>query len=544
MRLVLSFAFLFILLEYSISQVRFVAITDARQVLVGSVFEIEFRLENAEGSGFKEPDWGGIKKVSGPGRSMSTSIINGHMTSSTGYVYSAVAMKEGRYTIGPASIVTNGKTMKTDPVTITVLKNNTKNANSASNRSNVDGDIFIEIKANYNQAYPGQQIILTTKLYTQVGITRMERANKANISHCDIEYNGTEFPVEREVVKGKEYLTKVIDKLIIYPIKEGNITIPSAAYRLILGDDSFGFGGLQSLFSNTAKVVETNSINIKILPLPQPKPDNFSGAVGNFILSFTPLSKQYSVSDAIKATLEIEGNGNFKKINPKIQLEDSLIDIMEPSTSGPQKVSDEKDLIQRQKFEFLLTPKNEGSLDINLGFCYFDPDQKKYIQVNDSNRISILKTVSLTQTNNQELKPIKTTLKKNFLIENQWIFSGLLLLFPLIFGLIISDKKKNSRNWLQMLTHKFLGNRIKQQESSQLINIDEQFLMAIRQKFPELNNSNSLSELKEKIHSFESSTQMAQLNAIITEFQNAKYIPNSNDLMLHSIIQKVDLIQR
>ncbi len=542
MRFIISIIFCVIFSGYSYSQTRFIAVTDAKQVLVGSIFEIEFRLENAEGSNFREPDWGGIRKVSGPGRSMSTSIINGLMTSSTGYVYSAVAMKEGKYTIGPASIVTNGKTIKTNPLTITVLKSSSKSPTNQDNNEAIDGDIFIEITSNHDHVFPGQQIILTTKLYTQVGITRMERASKTSISHCDIEYIGTEFPVEREVIKGKEYLTKIIEKLIVYPISEGNLNVPSSAYRLILGDDGFGFG-LKSFLYNTTKVVETNSLIIKVLPLPIPKPDNFSGAVGEFNVKFSPLSKQYSVRDAIKATLEIEGNGNFKKINPKIQIVDSLIDIMEPSTTGPLKVSDVNDLIQQQKFEFLLTPKNEGSLNINLGFCYFDPEQKKYIQVKDTNQISILKTISISQHSSQELRPITTKMKSNPLLQNQWILSGIIFLFPFIFSLFVSDYKNDSKNLFRSISDKFSSHKNQKDNIKNSISIDEQFITNIKLKFPQFKSVNNIFELKEQLKSIEPSPKIDQLNSIISEFQNAKYIPNTSTFLLQTIISKIDFIQ-
>jgi len=64
----------------------FVAEVETQQALVGSPFNIEFSLKNAEGTGFSAPDFGGLQVLGGPSRSMQTKVINGRNSSSIGYI--------------------------------------------------------------------------------------------------------------------------------------------------------------------------------------------------------------------------------------------------------------------------------------------------------------------------------------------------------------------------------------------------------------------------------------------------------------------------
>ncbi|HRI32451.1 MAG TPA: hypothetical protein PLD02_01775 [Saprospiraceae bacterium] len=56
---ILQLLFLFLSISISLkSQVSFEATTDAKQVLTGSTFQVQFTLHNAEGGSFTAPDFG------------------------------------------------------------------------------------------------------------------------------------------------------------------------------------------------------------------------------------------------------------------------------------------------------------------------------------------------------------------------------------------------------------------------------------------------------------------------------------------------------
>ena len=92
---------------------------------VGQQFQVQFNV-NAEHSNFKAPSFKGLNTLGGPysSHSSSTSFINGRRTSSMeiSYTYVLSASSEGRFTIGSASCVVDGKTISSEPVTITANK--------------------------------------------------------------------------------------------------------------------------------------------------------------------------------------------------------------------------------------------------------------------------------------------------------------------------------------------------------------------------------------------------------------------------------------
>ncbi|NOT38257.1 MAG: hypothetical protein HOP11_12865 [Saprospiraceae bacterium] len=525
--------------QFLLSQVRFIATTDVKQVFTGSSFDVEFRLENAEGRQFQEPDFGGLKKIGGSGRSMSTTIINGSMSSSTGYTYTLVGLSPGKYTIGPASISVSQKVYKSNPLTIEVIKQNSSTSKGGRDFSNstaeVDGDVFIEVSANQNKVYPGQQVFLTTKLFTQVGINHIEAIESSFPQNCEIENIGGDYPVQREIIKGKEYLTKVLNNVAIYPLSSGKIILPRRVYRIILGDDHFGFG-LKSLFFETAKVIESNSLTIEVFPLPSPIPENFSGAVGNFSAEFSRLNSSYSLSDALQIILTIEGNGNFKIINPKIQINDSLIDIVNPSSSGSQKIKDLTEIIKKQSYSFLLTPKNTGVLNLNNAFCYFDPSQKKYIQIQDSQTINIIKSNSGNKDHIVKPMPIYTDLDNDYNQRYNKFFSIALFLLPFILGFFmnqgIGNFQTNFSSFLLSAKNK------KEQVITNSTSPEELILSYCKKRIPDSAHCNSLFEMKNYLSSNTENSLSGKLVQLINEYQVYNYMPTKDPETLQQIISK------
>jgi hypothetical protein len=85
---------------------------DKNPALVGEQIVIQYKI-NTKGENFKSPNFKGLKVLSGPNPSTqsSYSFVNGKSqnTSSTTYSYYVKAVKEGTYTISPASITVKGK---------------------------------------------------------------------------------------------------------------------------------------------------------------------------------------------------------------------------------------------------------------------------------------------------------------------------------------------------------------------------------------------------------------------------------------------------
>ena len=67
-----------------------------------------------------------------------------------------------------------------------------------------------------------------------------------------------------------------------------------------------------SFFTETqTKIIKSKKRNITIKPFPEPKPTDFSGAVGDFKISATIDQKEVQVNDGIIFTIILEGTINL-----------------------------------------------------------------------------------------------------------------------------------------------------------------------------------------------------------------------------------------
>ncbi len=115
------------------------------QVSAGEQFQLVFEL-NAEGQNFRGPQFTDWRVLTGPMSSTNSSIqiINGQMSRNftQSYTYVLMAKAEGNFTIGSATITVDGKSYKSDPVTIKVTTANAAAQNStAGSEPGANGEI-------------------------------------------------------------------------------------------------------------------------------------------------------------------------------------------------------------------------------------------------------------------------------------------------------------------------------------------------------------------------------------------------------------------
>ena len=97
------------------------ATSSASEVGTNERFQITYTL-NTQGNNFKQPDFNGFEILSGPNQSISMQWINGQMSSSLSVSFVWRAPNTGTFTIEPATIQANGKTVTSNKVKIKVVK--------------------------------------------------------------------------------------------------------------------------------------------------------------------------------------------------------------------------------------------------------------------------------------------------------------------------------------------------------------------------------------------------------------------------------------
>src|SRR5438270_5587634 len=101
--------------------VKFTASVSKNEVGTGEQFQVDFSV-NGNLDGFNPPNFNGFQVLSGPNESTSMTSINGNTTISTSYSYILTPLKEGAFTIGPATAEINGHRLSTNAIKIKVVK--------------------------------------------------------------------------------------------------------------------------------------------------------------------------------------------------------------------------------------------------------------------------------------------------------------------------------------------------------------------------------------------------------------------------------------
>ena len=370
--------------QISAQQMTFRTISGAKQVVVGSTFDVTFSLENGDGGNFKPPSFSPFKRVAGPSQSYQSTFINGKSSKSSSYSYTLQATKIGKFSINGASMIVGGKTIKSNPIQIEVVK-------QAANLAPTDEpQIYLRAEVDTNNLFVGQQCVVRYKIYTQVNIENYNIVAESAYDGCFTQVlDAYKERAIKEVIDGVEFTTKVLRKVAIFPQQNGKINIDPLAVRIGIPDPRRKRRSFFSSFNTKSKNLSSNSVELFVRSPYTGAPHNFSGAVGSFQAKYLVHPTQVTTDDAITIRLKIVGNGDTKMIRPP--------DLELPShfESYDPKVIDEKminatDSVRGEKIvEYLVLAKEPGRHIIKPTFTFFDPKKGAFSTVQDSFAIQV-----------------------------------------------------------------------------------------------------------------------------------------------------------
>ena len=436
------------------------------RVVEGNKFNVTFVLANGEGSNFTPPEVNGAKLLYGPSvsHSYSSSWVNGKTSKSSSEEYTMTykATQSGKCHIGPASIVAGGKHMSTKAVTIEVLPAGSSQPSQQPQRTpgaatpysdpmtqsagkEVTGnDLFVRIELNKQHVYEQQAVVCNIKLYTKYQISEFIPTIQPSFDGFLIE----EIPVQAalnkvETLNGHQYYVATLKRCILYPQQSGKLKITSGTYDVgVVQFDTY-----QSIFGTISNPVEkklkleNHSETVTILPLPEPKPTSFTGAVGKFNVT-TELKPATGLKTYSAATYRynITGTGNIKYIKaPEVKFPEQF-DVYDPKTDA--QVNDGAgDMSGKVVIDYTFIPQYAGEFDIPASeFTYFDPEAGKYVTLNiPARHLSVAKGEGQPSNHyrmkNMDIRPINSGdlgLKKSHsYIVDHWTY-WLWFLLPLL----------------------------------------------------------------------------------------------------------------
>lgn len=371
------------------------------------------------------------------GRSSGNSIeiINGIMSSTMTFQYILSPRAEGEFNLGPIKVYIEGEEYSAPALHVSVTAAQGPRSYIPSTPSmpgappgyppafsarpsvqdpSAEGsgekykDTFITAETDLHEAYVGQQVLYTFRLYSAVSVQGAQ-------------LNLPEFKdfITEELTKEKKYQVQLNGRtyavnewrFALFPTKagmlktgegkvQGNVPVPMANSPF---NDPFFTGFATSL---RPKTFIAPNVDVKVKELP-PAPANFTGLVGQFQMNSTLSKEVLNLGETSDYRVEISGRGNIAEANlPKIENISNF--KIYPSKPEVQVQKGVQGLQGKKIFAYAFVADRPGSTTIPaLSFSYFDPEKASYekletlamaVQIRGSANDEKLVTAGLTST--------------------------------------------------------------------------------------------------------------------------------------------------
>lgn len=206
----------------------------AEKVEAGDQFRLTFtvvspkELTDTDLTGFSVTLPESLDVLVGPNRAKvsQSQYIGGKTVTSyqVAYTYILSAPQAGTFTIPAANITFKGKTLRSQPVTLTVVPTGQL---SPGHTPQPRLDAFITMTVSERSPRVNAPVVLVCKLYTETivdSLARMEQYISPDDFKAEpIDLRGSQWQMEHR--DGKNYYTAVFRKLLLYPLRTGELRI-------------------------------------------------------------------------------------------------------------------------------------------------------------------------------------------------------------------------------------------------------------------------------------------------------------------------------
>lgn len=377
---------------------------------VGGYYRLSFSVNSVSASNFTPPSLKDFEVLSGPSESTSSSFtyINGRSShsQSTTYTYILSVRKSGHINIGSASVRVGGSVLHSRPISLNAVAGSNANgshsgsgASSSASSGAASGaqqvgspvtmrDLFIDVTPNRTRVKEQEAVLLTYRIHARVGValsntSLSQKPDFKGLISQEIPIPGNQIQTSIEHRGGTTYRVGTILQYVVFPQKSGRITIPSITFdcavvqqdnTLDLADAFFNGGG--TIGVQVRRTVPT--LNIQVDALPEPKPTNFSGAVGKFDIKGAVTTPSVKTNDMSNYRITLTGLGNLKLISaPKVNFPKDF-SAYDAKTTDNTKVT-ANGLNGQLVFDYTFVPRNVGDYTIPASeFVFFDTETGSY----------------------------------------------------------------------------------------------------------------------------------------------------------------------
>lgn len=351
--------------------ITFVAEVSKTKMLQSSTVEFKLTLNNAQGNELTPPKFTNFVVLRGPMRSLGTSIINGVGTSYLSYSWQLQPKRTGKLAIGPASIRASGRTYRTNSKAIDVLE-----VDEAAAAGTPDDFLMAELSTD--TAFVGQQIILNLNLYSTTNVISRNLVQEPDYdgfyAQPRRQYDGRPRAV---IQNGREYQRRTLLSIALFPTKSGRITI--TPYRMIMGALRYRGNSSYSRRFTEQIPLNTDSLYVYVSELPQPRPADFSGGVGEYRMQVQADRDQMTTDDALTLRITVTGEGDIERLETFPPVSEKDWNIYDPNIISEEFLDSPTGMLGRKIFEYKVVPKRAGMYNLRPAMNYFNVDSARYI---------------------------------------------------------------------------------------------------------------------------------------------------------------------
>ncbi len=383
---------------------------------VNQNFQLNFTIENGQGSNLKIPALNDFQILSGPNTSTSMQWVNGNVSQSVTYSYILRAKKEGTFKIGKASVNVSGANLESNELTIEITKAVAQQQQAQRQRSpfgfdpfedpfgdmepepqvsqadlqkQIKDDVFVKLQLNRNSVYKGEMLTATYKLYFRQNLSGFNISKAPAFDGFwsqEVQLDANRRPTT-ETINGKQYNVVEILKYNLYPQRAGNLQVSAAEVSTVarvsvrrqsrsVFDDFFGGGSV----AQVPLELNTNAAAVNVKDLPEAgKPENFNGAVGKYDFNASLSAKEAKTDEPVTYSLKISGSGNLKFADAPVLKLPEAFEVYDPKVK--ESISNSAaGMSGTKQYDYLIIPRMPGDYKLEAySFSYFDPSAGKYI---------------------------------------------------------------------------------------------------------------------------------------------------------------------
>lgn len=383
----------------------------AERVALGDRFSVTLSLTDDEqiarvGSAALVPPVG--MTSSGPQMSTGTKIriVNGVSTTSStvGLTWVLTATREGKFRIPAPTVVVDGTTitgqatevevqrgLAPQPLTTspfgppgglfslpsnpldfdpdpTIEDDDSNDSRELAMTTATDEPLFIRAIVDREKAFVGQQVTASYYVYFRVDFEMTERqeAQANDFLRTPLLSDPGSTTVQYTRVGGKRYGARLVDKVALFPLKAGKLSVGTLSGR---------FNG-RRLGARVQKVSNDVSVEVEEPPIAGRPAGYVLGDVGQYTMSATVTPRQVLQSGSVSVTVRIEGVGSVPssvKMPPQ-----KGVEWLEPEKKDA--IAPKNGVVGGSRsFGYVAVLKNSGKVDLGtVELSFWNPESKQY----------------------------------------------------------------------------------------------------------------------------------------------------------------------